>query len=114
MANFKNEDLKIMIEIEDLLHKKLIETNAIKNKDGYYFKENDSQYNLWLDYWNMIQRLLESREKTRERSRNFNKKNKKYHNLTNNLYFARKKNDKIRIEYYSKLLKEYKKNKKNK
>ena len=31
MAVLKNEDIAIMVEVEDLLHKKLVATNGIKD-----------------------------------------------------------------------------------
>lgn len=45
MAVITNEDLEIMCEVENLLHKKLEQTNGIKDtfngKEYYYFNENE-------------------------------------------------------------------------
>lgn len=116
MAVITNEDLKIMIEVEDLLHKKLEETNGIKDtyngKEYIYFDENDKEYEIWNKYWNMVERFCQARDKSRKKAREFNKNNAEYHRLSNNLHNAKKKNDKERIELYSKKLKEYKEKKK--
>lgn len=111
MATIKNEDLELMCKIEELLHKKLVQTNGIKDKDGdnYYFSEDDKEYALWVDYWNMVENLISAREKDRKKSRDFNANNKEYHNLNNNLYQARKRNNKKQIELYTKKIEEYKK-----
>lgn len=112
MAVITNEDLKIMVEVEDLLHKKLEITNGIKDtfngKEYYYFNENDEEYEIWAKYWNMVERFCQAKDKSREKARNFNKKNAEYHRLSNNLYSARKRKDTKRIEYYTKKLDEYK------
>lgn len=112
MAIITNEDLKIMIEVEDLLHKKLVETNGIKDlyngEEYYYFDENDKEYKIWNKYWNMVEKFCQARDKSRKKAREFNKNNAEYHRLSNNLYNARKRNDKDRIELYTKKIKEYK------
>ena len=47
MAVITNEDLEIMCEVEHLLHKKLEQTNGIKDtikgEEYYYFNENDKE-----------------------------------------------------------------------
>lgn len=66
MATIKNEDLEIMINVEHLLHKKLEETNGIKDtfegKEYYYFNENDEEYEIWIKYWNMIERFCQQKD----------------------------------------------------
>lgn len=115
MAVITNDDLEIMCNVEHLLHKKLEETNGIKDtfegKEYYYFNENDEEYEIWVKYWNMVERFCQAKDKSREKARNFNKNNAEYHRLSNNLYSARKRNDEERIEYYTKKIKEYKENK---
>lgn len=112
MAVMTNDDLDIMIEVEDLLHKKLVATNGIKDiykgEEYYYFDESDKEYEVWVKYWNMVERLINDKKAVSKRSAMFNKKNAEYHRLSNNLYSARKKNDTKRIEYYTKKLEEYK------
>ena len=116
MAIITNEDLKTMIEVEDLLHKKLVETNGIKDiykgKEYHYFNENDKEYEIWNKYWNMVEKFCQARDKSRQKAREFNKNNAEYHRINVNLYSAKKKNDKERIELYSKKLEEYKEKKK--
>ena len=112
MAVITNEDLEIMCEVEHLLHKKLEQTNGIKDtfkgEEYYYFNENDKEYEIWVKYWNMVERFCQAKDKSRKKARDFNKNNAEYHRLANNLYWAKKKNDKERIELYTKKIKEYK------
>lgn len=112
MAVITNEDLEIMCEVEHLLHKKLEQTNGIKDtfkgEEYYYFNENDKEYKIWVKYWNMVERFCQAKDKSRKKARDFNKNNAEYHRLANNLYWAKKKNDKERIELYTKKIKEYK------
>ena len=53
MAVITNEDLEIMCEVENLLHKKLEQTNGIKDtikgEEYYYFNENDKEYEVWVN-----------------------------------------------------------------
>ena len=63
MSILTNKDMEIMIEVEELLHKKLLETNAIKEIDEngeeyYYFDENDKENEIWTKYWNLVERLI--------------------------------------------------------
>ena len=66
MITIKNEDLEIMINVEHLLHKKLEETNGIKDifdgKEYYYFDENDKEYEIWIKYWNMVERFCQQKD----------------------------------------------------
>ena len=66
MTTIKNEDLEIMINVEHLLHKKLEETNGIKDifngKEYYYFDENDEEYEIWIKYWNMVERFCQQKD----------------------------------------------------
>ena len=107
-----NEDLEIMCEVEHLLHKKLVETNGIKEiydgKESYYFNENDKEYEIWVKYWNMVERFCQAKDESRRKAREFNKNNAEYHRLSNNLYWARRRKDTKRIKYYTNKLKEYK------
>lgn len=115
MAIIKNEDLDLLIAVEDLLHKKLEQTNGIKDningKEYIYFDENDKEYDTWVKYWNMIERFLTNKKAANNKSNDYNKNNTEYHRLTNNLYNARKSNNKEKINYYMEKLKEYKANK---
>lgn len=112
MAVITNDDLNLMIEVEDLLHKKLVATNGIKDmykgKEYYYFDENDKEYEIWNKYWNMVEKFINNKKEVNKKSANYNKNNAEYHRISNNLYNARKRNDKERIEYYTKKMKEYK------
>lgn len=93
MATIKNEDLKVMIEIEELLHRFLEENQSID--------ENNKDYDLWISYWNIIERFINDKKTANKKSTGFNKRNAEYHRLMNNLCNARKRKDKKKIEYYS-------------
>lgn len=112
MATIKNEDLEIMCEVEHLLHKKLEETNGIKDtfkgKEYCYFDENDKEYEIWIKYWNMVERFCQDKDKSRQKARDFNKTNAEYHRLNVNFYAAKKSGNKERMEYWQNQIKEYK------
>lgn len=104
MAIVRNEDIKIMTDVEELLHKKLEETNTPKEEDN-------EEWELWTKYWNIVERFINDKKRGNEKSAKYNKDNAQYHRLSNNLYWARKRKDKERIEYYTQKLKEYKERK---
>lgn len=112
MAVITNDDLNVMIEVEDLLHKKLVATNGIKDiykgKEYYYFDENDKEYEIWVKYWNIIEKFINDKKAVNKRSAIYNKNNAEYHRLSNNLYNARKREDKEKIEFYTRKIEEYK------
>lgn len=108
MSIITNDDLKTMVEVEDLLHKKLEITNGIKDENNIIFDENDEEYEIWVKYWNMVEKFISNRKKANKKSAMYNKNNAEYHRLSNNLYNARKRKDTKRIEYYTKKLDEYK------
>ena len=63
MAILKNEDIRTMVEVEELLHNKLIKTNGIKDTNGsYYFDEDDKEYEVWVQYWNLIERIIKNKK----------------------------------------------------
>ena len=117
MTTIKNEDLEIMCEVEHLLHKKLEETNGIKDtfegKEYYYFDENDKEYEIWIKYWNMVERFCQAKDKSRQKAREFNKNNTEYHRLNVNFYAAKKSGNKERMDYWQNQIKEYKERKRN-
>ena len=98
MANIKKKDLEILIEVEDFLYKN-INTN------------NKKQSELFTQYWNLVERICQTKDLEKKKSRDFNKTNKEYHNLSNCLYQARKNNNKQKIKEYEEKIKEYKKRK---
>lgn len=115
MLKITEKDLELMCEVEHLLHKKLEETNGIKDtfegKEYYYFDENDKEYDIWIKYWNMVERFCQAKDKSRQKARNFNKNNAEYHRLNVNFYAAKKSGNKERMEYWKNQIKEYKEKK---
>lgn len=99
MANIKKKDLEILIEVEDFLYKNIKSNNK---------KESE----LFTQYWNLVERICQKKDLEKKKSRDFNKMNKEYHNLSNCLYQARKNNNKQKIKEYEEKIKDYKKRKK--
>lgn len=100
MSILTNEDMEIIIEVEELLHKKLLETNAIKDidengKEYYYFDENDKENAIWTKYWNLVERLIINKK---NRNDIVNRKNKtiykERHKINNAISYLRNKKNK--------------------
>lgn len=77
MAIIRNEDLQVFVDIEDLLQKKI---------------SNEEEYDLWCDYWNIIERLIVEKKKNTEI---VNKRNKtvykERHKINNAISYLRNK-----------------------
>ena len=111
MAIINNEDIKLMANIESLLHEKLVQTNAIKDNDytqGYYFDENDKEYDLWCQYWKLVERFINDKKQQASKQNQWNKENKVYHRITNNITYHKARGNKEQLEYWRNKLKEYK------
>lgn len=100
MSILTNKDMEIMIEVEELLHKKLVETNAIKDidengKEYYYFDENDKENEIWTKYWNLVERLIINKK---NRTNIVNQRNKtiykERHKINNTISYLRNKKNK--------------------
>ncbi len=97
MALITNKDLQIMFKVKDLLDSKI--------------NKNNGEHDILVEYLNMIERFVKDKQKQNKKSADYNKKNKEYHNLSNGLYWARRKNNKEKIEYYKNKLEQFKKEK---
>lgn len=103
MAIITNKDIKIMVEVEELLHNKL-------EKDNEIF-EDSKNYDIWVKYWNMVERFIVEKK---ERTKIVNNKNKtiykERHKLNNKISYLRNKKNKTEqdIKLYEELLKERK------
>lgn len=100
MSILTNKDMEIMIEVEELLHKKLLETNAIKDIDEngeeyYYFDENDKENEIWTKYWNLVEKLIINKK---NRTDIINQRNKtiykERHKINNTISYLRNKKNK--------------------
>ena len=91
MAFIKKKDLQVLIKVENLLYEKLKETNSL---------DNIYEYNLWIDYYNVIENIINDIDKLNKKSNEWNKKNKDYHRIMNNLYDSKKRNNKEKINYW--------------
>lgn len=118
MAVITNKDLDIMCEVEHLLHKKLEQTNGIKDtfkgEEYYYFNENDKEYEIWVKYWNMVERFIAKKKEQAKKQRVWNKNNSEYHRITNNISNNKISGNKEREQYWRNKLKELRVNDNNK
>lgn len=100
MSILTNEDMKIIVEVEELLHKKLLETNAIKGIDEngeeyYYFDENDKENEIWTKYWNLVERLIINKKNRNDVMNQRNKTvYKERHKINNTISYLRNKKNK--------------------
>lgn len=121
MAVITNDDLKTMIEVEELLHKKLVETNAIKDidengKEYYYFDENDKENDIWNKYWNLVEKfIVEKKDRTKivnDRNKTIYRERHKLNNAISYLRNKKNKTEKDRKQYEELLAKREKLNNK--
>ena len=111
MAFMKNEDLEILKDIELYLYninrESYVEQNgifAIRKADI----KDEKALELYFKLYSIIEENSQKRKKLNEKSTEYNKRNKKYHNISNNLYQARKSKNTKRIEYWENEMKLYK------
>lgn len=91
MAFIKKKDLQTLIKVEHLLYEKLKETDSLNN---------DYEYDLWISYYNIVENIINDISKLNKKSNEWNKKNKDYHRIMNNLYDSKKRNNKEKINYW--------------
>ena len=99
MTVVSNEELDILYDVEHLLHKKLEETNS-----------NNEEWETWTKYWNMVERLIVNKKERNKKQGVWNKNNKDYHRITNNISNNRVRGNKEREEYWKGKLKELREN----
>ena len=97
MAIITNKDIKTMIEVEEFLHKKLVETNA-----------NDEEINLWTKYRNLVEELIKNKKDCNIKANKWNKENKEYHRIMNNICSNRKKGNEEKLKYWENEMKKIK------
>lgn len=108
MALCKNEEISLLIKMENL-----ISTNEEllfgKNKNEVYMVDKTKiSHEDFTDFINLVEKFKNNKSDSNARQKQWNKENKDYHNAMNNLCNARKKNDKERIEKWTKRLEELK------
>lgn len=100
MAIVTNEDIKVMVDVEELLHKKLEATTPIV--------ENNKEWEIWTKYWNIVERYIATKKKIAAKQNVWNKNNKEYHRITNNISTNKKSGNKEKEEYWRNELKKFK------
>lgn len=58
----KNNDIDIMIEVEELLHKKLEETEEKT--------EDNKNWEIWTQYWNLVERTVKEKQEELKKLKN--------------------------------------------
>lgn len=101
MAIVTNEDIKVMVDVEELLHKKLEDTTP-KGEDN-------EEWEIWTKYWNIVERYITTKKKIANKQNNWNKENREYHRITNNISYAKKRDNKEKEIYWRNKLEEFKK-----
>lgn len=100
MAIVTNKDIKMLNDIKDIINKNNIITS---NKDK----------NIYNDYVLFINRIVDIKKQCANKSNAFNKANKEYHRITNNITYAKKTNNIKKLTYWRNKLEEYKENKRS-
>lgn len=100
MAIVTNKDIEMLNNIKDIIDKNNIITN---NEDK----------NIYNDYITFIDRLVNIKKQCANKSNAFNKANKEYHRITNNITYARKTNNIEKLTYWRNKLEAYKENKRS-
>ena len=64
MVLISDKDWETLCEVEELLHNKLVITNAIvdKKNGGYYFDENDDEYNTWCKFNTFVEKIAQYKD----------------------------------------------------
>lgn len=83
MAIITNKDIKIMVDVEELLHKKI---------------ETEEEGELWTQYWNVVERMIAKKKEIAKKQNNWNKNNRAYHNITNKISYYKSKNNGAKVE----------------
>lgn len=87
-----NEDLEMMMNAQEFLN-------------GKDHPELSRKFN------DFVEKVTQGKNKANARSNKYNKTHATYHNISNKLYYARKTNNKAKIELYTRQLEELKNNK---
>jgi tRNA A37 N6-isopentenylltransferase MiaA len=95
VAIVTNKDIEVMVDVEELLHKKV---------------ETEEETELWTKYWNIVERFIVKKKEIAKRQNNWNKNNREYHRITNNISTNKKSGNKEKEQYWRNKLKEFKEN----
>ena len=103
MYFIKNEDIKVLKGVQKML----------KDNSKILTLGNELNKKLIEEYSGILSLIYKGRIEGNNRCNNYNKTNKEYHNIYNNLHNARKSGNEEKIKYWGEKLEEYKKNKNN-
>ena len=87
MAIITNEDIKTMVDVEDLLHSYL---------DRH--KKDEQGYDVWLRYNTMVEKFIGKKKEIAIKQNEWNKDNREYHNITNRISYYKSKNNGAKVE----------------
>lgn len=114
MAILKNEHLEILKDIELYLYsinkECFVETNNFFVAKKTELKDKKA-LELYFKLYAMIEEFIKAKEIANDKSNQFNKNNKEYHRIMNNISQAKRKNNIKLLKYWQNELKKYKEKK---
>lgn len=114
----KNNELETMIKIENVIgmfEKQIFGENKDKEVKIKWFDNSETIVTAddFVDYINLVEKIIVEKKILTNRANEYNKKNKEYHKISNSICKARKSGNVEKLEYWQNKLDEYKKNKKS-
>jgi hypothetical protein len=104
----KNNDIHLMVKMENIIG---LNAKTIFGEDKSKTIEIDGMeitYYDFIDYINLIDRILNNKKKLSNRANAYNKAHKEYHRLSCNMADAKRRGDMEKYNYWKNKLKEYK------
>lgn len=113
-----NNELETMIKIENVVgmfSKEIFGENRDKEIKIKWYDNSETIVTAddFVDYINLIENIIIDKKNKASKQNAFNKANREYHRITNNICGARKSGNAQKLEYWQSKLDEYKKNKKS-
>ena len=114
MIVITNKDLEILIKIENLIGTKSKELFGVDNDKKVVIKWYDNSETVvnasdFIDYMNIVEKIINDKKKCAEKSNRYNKEHKEYHRIINNICSARKSGNAEKLECWKRKLEDYKK-----
>lgn len=111
--NIKNEDLEILKNIELYLYERNSKSFNYDNNGHFIVRSSEvddiQALDLYFKLYAIIEELEEVKKKLNNKSNEYNKKNREYHNIMNNIYQAKRSNSFKRLKKWEQKLEDYKK-----
>ena len=113
MIVITNKDLETLIKIENLVGIKNKELLGVDNDKEVVIKWYDNSETVvnasdFIDYMNIVEKIINDKKKCAEKSNRYNKEHKEYHRIINNICNARKSGNIEKLAYWESKLEDYK------